>query len=92
MKKLFPLLVLNIVISYSYAQEDYMSSSYLDSIIQYKMDSAHIPGLSSSIVKDGDIVWIGNYGYAYMDLNIEVDTGTLFMLASISKTFIRPAK
>ena len=62
------------------------SSPYLDGIIETHMANAHIPGLSSCIVKEGQIRWIGTYGYANFEMEIPVDTSTLFMLASVSKT------
>jgi len=62
------------------------SSPYLDEIIQAKMASAHIPGLASCIIKEGQIRWIGTYGYAYIEQDIPVDTSTLFYIASIAKT------
>jgi CubicO group peptidase (beta-lactamase class C family) len=61
-------------------------SSNLDSIIVAKMDQHHIPGLAASIVRDGNIIWTGSYGYANIEDNIEVVDSTLFMLASVSKT------
>ena len=63
-----------------------MSSPYLDGIIETHMANAHIPGLSSCIVKEGQIRWIGAYGMANIEQDIPVDTSTLFMLASVSKT------
>ena len=62
------------------------SSPYLDGIIETHMANAHIPGLSSCIVKEGQIRWIGAYGMANFEQDIPVDTSTLFMLASVSKT------
>ncbi len=60
-------------------------SPYLDDIIQTKMTNTHIPGLASCIVKEGQIRWIGAYGYAYIDEGIPIDTSTLFYIASIAK-------
>ncbi len=50
------------------------------------MEQGHIAGISACIIKNGDISWIGNYGYANIELDIPVDTSTLFYMASISKT------
>jgi len=66
--------------------QQFSSSPFLDSIIQQKMASGHVPGISACIVKDEHIRWIGTYGQAYFDPDILVDTSTLFMLASVSKT------
>jgi CubicO group peptidase (beta-lactamase class C family) len=61
-------------------------SLYLDSLIQSQMQTGHVPGLAACIIKEGEFRWIGTYGYANFEWNIPVDTGTLFGLASISKT------
>jgi CubicO group peptidase (beta-lactamase class C family) len=50
------------------------------------MDIGHIAGLSASLIKGGEVRWIGTYGTANFELEIPVDTSTIFMIASISKT------
>jgi len=62
------------------------SSPYLDSMITGIMETNHVPGLSACIIKDTQIPWIGTYGYANFEWDIQVDTATLFELASVSKT------
>ncbi|MBI5476338.1 MAG: serine hydrolase [Ignavibacteriales bacterium] len=61
------------------------SSSNVDSFIIATMNSYHIPGVSACIIKDGNIVWIGAYGYADIERNIKVTDSTLFLVASLSK-------
>ncbi len=63
-----------------------LDSTGLDSFIVGTMDSQHIPGLSACIVKEGEILWSGHYGYANIEQGVEVGDSTLFMLASVSKT------
>jgi CubicO group peptidase (beta-lactamase class C family) len=58
----------------------------LDNIIIDYMNRFHIPGLSASIVKDGNVFWTGSYGYANISQSIYVQDTTLFYLASVSKT------
>lgn len=62
------------------------TSPYLDSIIQLKMESYHVPGLSACIIKNGVIQWTGTYGLAEIESATPVDTTTLFQIASTSKT------
>lgn len=88
---IFSLIVLMISSHLSAQNVHGYTSLYLDSCIQAKMEFYNVPGLSASIVKDGQIRWIGTYGYANIEQNIPVDTSTLFMLASISKTFTATA-
>lgn len=39
------------------------------------------------IVKDGNVLWIKNYGYADIQRKIPVANSTIFHLASLTKTF-----
>lgn len=66
-------------------------ASELDSVIAYTVGAYHIPGLSACIVKNGQVVWTGDYGEADTQLGIPVADSTVFMLASISKTFVAMA-
>ena len=71
-------------------QRDYgpvrYDSAGLDSFIRVHMDTAHIPGLATWCLKDGQVIWQQSYGYANLEDSIEVTDTTLFSLASISKT------
>ncbi len=60
----------------------------LDSMITSIMQISHIPGLAALIVKNDSIVWSSNYGYANVAPNRPVEDSTLFLMASISKTFM----
>jgi len=59
----------------------------LDSFILATMNTYHIPGVAACVVKDGRIIWTGAYGHAIIEQDVPVADTTLFMLASISKTF-----
>ncbi len=61
-------------------------SPYLDSVIMAKMETAHLAGVSACIIKNDEISWIGNYGFANIEQGTPVDTTTLFYMASVSKT------
>ena len=67
-------------------ENNYRDEEEVLQFIEDTMQAHLIPGLSISIVKDGNIVWEEHFGYANIDENIIVDENTLFMLASISKT------
>ena len=54
--------------------------------IESTMETHLIPGLSISIVKDNNIVWEEQLGYANIMNNVLVDEDTMFILSSISKT------
>jgi CubicO group peptidase (beta-lactamase class C family) len=51
------------------------------------MNSYHVPGVASAAIFDGEIVWSEGYGFANIEDSIPTGDTTLFMLASISKTF-----
>jgi len=63
----------------------------LDAFIIDAMNTYHIPGLSSSILINENILWTGSYGFADIEQNIYVNDSTLFVLASISKTIAATA-
>ncbi len=67
-------------------KRSYQNSAGLDSFISAYMNQNHIPGVSACIVKQDSIIWTGNYGWAYINLNIPVCDSTLFQIASVSKT------
>ena len=58
----------------------------LDAYILNKMEDEHISGLGAALVKDGELLWFGNYGLANREENIPVTESTIYMLASVSKT------
>lgn len=64
----------------------HLDTTELDSFIVEIMDTYHLPGLSACVFKDSAIIWMGAYGYANIEENIEVSDSTLFHLGSISKT------
>jgi len=68
-----------------------MNSTQIDSFIISTMNTYHIPGVSACIIRDGQLIWNGAYGYADIDNNIEVTDSTLFKLASLSKPFVGTA-
>lgn len=59
----------------------------VDNAILDQMDSELLPGVSTVIVKGGEIVWIQSYGLADVPNNVSVTDSTAFMLASVSKLF-----
>ena len=63
----------------------------LDSDFKEKMAEAQIPGMAALVLQGNRICWSRNYGWANVESKIPVDDDTLFMIASISKTFIATA-
>jgi len=62
-------------------------SPELDEYILDEMDYENLPGMSTLIVKGGEIVWVESYGMADIENNIPVSDNTAFLMASVSKLF-----
>jgi len=85
--KLFYLVViLAVVFTQSLNAQSDLNAAQLDSFIYSKMEQQHWPGLSMCIVRDGEIIQNGSFGFANIEQNIEVSDSTIFLIASISKT------
>lgn len=62
-------------------------NSNLDNFILDEMDAEKAPGMTTLIVKNGEIVWIESYGWADVQHAVAVENSTVFLLASVSKVF-----
>jgi len=71
---------------FSFAQNP-NPSPILDAEIQSEMATRHFPGVSTIIVKGGEVVWVESYGYADVANAVAVEDTTVFLLASVSKLF-----
>ena len=65
---------------------EYPSLPELDETITSIMSEDGIPGVSSCIIKAGEVAWCNGYGYANIETELKVTPNTPFMLASVSKT------
>jgi CubicO group peptidase (beta-lactamase class C family) len=63
------------------------NSDSVDAFILKKMEEKRIVGLQLAIIKNDEIVKIGNYGYANLQDSIPVDKNTIFTINSITKAF-----
>jgi CubicO group peptidase (beta-lactamase class C family) len=66
-------------------------SPELDAYILDEMDYENLPGMSTLIVKGGEIVWVESYGMADIENNVPVTDNTAFLMASVSKLFMATA-
>ena len=71
--------------------DNYRDEDALVAFIESTMETHLIPGLSVSIVKNNNIVWEKQFGYANIINDILVDENTMFILSSISKTITATA-
>ena len=86
-KKKTVILIMGIMLSINMFAQNPNPSSSIDNQIATVMNTQHLPGSSTLIVKDGEIVWMESYGYANTDLATPFTDTTSLMIASISKTF-----
>lgn len=60
----------------------------VDEIVQSGMAAEHIPGLSLTILRGGEIVRQSNYGFANLEQEVPVTAQTAFNIGSASKQII----
>ncbi|OIJ20693.1 hypothetical protein BKP45_08600 [Anaerobacillus alkalidiazotrophicus] len=94
-RKAIVLLVLAIIATFPFFlnHNDLTRTTDLDKLIKDvetktdKMLSKYkIPGAAISVLEDGQVKWIGTFGYADLDANSKVEQNTVFQVASISKS------
>lgn len=64
-----------------------VAADQTDDYITIEMHKRNIPALALGVLRDGKIVKQQAYGQANVELNVSATTGTVFLLASITKTF-----
>jgi CubicO group peptidase (beta-lactamase class C family) len=67
-----------------------IDDNFDQAIISYMNDS-HLPSMALAIIKNNSMVWSKGYGYADIKNKKEATNETVYMLASISKTFAATA-
>ena len=65
---------------------DFSADKNLDNFIAAKMQALEAKGLAVAFIKDGEISWSKNYGYADLEAQKKVTDDTIFQIASVSKT------
>jgi CubicO group peptidase (beta-lactamase class C family) len=63
----------------------------IDALIQKRLASAPVPGLSVGIARGGELAWYGAYGAAELKSGRKPDAQTISRVASITKTFTATA-
>jgi CubicO group peptidase (beta-lactamase class C family) len=59
---------------------------FLDDIIGQVMAATGVPGLAVSVVHQGQVLYAKGFGVRDIDTGVPVDAGTVFRLASVSKS------
>jgi CubicO group peptidase (beta-lactamase class C family) len=63
----------------------------LDAEIRRLMRLGKLPGVSAAVLVGRDVVWARGFGFGHLGRRDPVRPSTIFMLASISKTFVATA-
>lgn len=82
-KRVIPLVLFCLFATSTYAQR----SDKVDLLILKEVKERRITGLQLAVVKNGEIVKTGNYGFANVQDSIRVDRNTIFTINSITKAF-----
>jgi CubicO group peptidase (beta-lactamase class C family) len=92
-KALFIAFICALIAPYQYCagQESASDSSVITAFVKRlsndtKKDNVH-GCISSAIIKNGKVIWAGAFGFAARDKDIVADTGTIYRIGSITKTF-----
>lgn len=92
MKKLFKIIgsILAVLVLFTagtiFVQIDFSNDDNFDVFIKTKMEAWEAQGLAIAFIKDGEISWSKNYGYADPEVQKKVTDETIFQIASVSKT------
>ena len=65
--------------------------AYYDSWLEYRRRYLRVPGVQAAVLVDRDLALSTAYGYADLDDEVPLTTGSLFRIASHSKTFTSTA-
>ncbi len=68
-----------------------LRADQIDEYVRTEMKNRRIPGMALAIVKDGKAVKQQAYGLASVELNVAARSKTVFLLASVTKTFTSAA-
>lgn len=63
----------------------------IDSLMRAFAERSRVPGIAYGIVVDGRLAHVGTAGYRELSSHAPVDTGTVFRIASMSKSFAAAA-
>jgi CubicO group peptidase (beta-lactamase class C family) len=86
-----PLLLLALAATAAHAQpaRDRLAAAYpaVDSLMRAFAERTHVPGIAYGIVVDGRLAHAGTAGFRELSSRSPVDTGTVFRIASMTKSF-----
>jgi D-alanyl-D-alanine carboxypeptidase len=79
--------MLALLLSLTLAQPQQDTAAQVDTLVRAAMEERHIPGVAVAVVRGNRIVLRREYGLASVELEAPVRPGSVFLIASITKTF-----
>jgi CubicO group peptidase (beta-lactamase class C family) len=61
---------------------------FIERVAPDLMEKGRIPGLSITVVKDGDVVYAGGFGARNVEQNLSATPDTLYGIGSCTKSFV----
>lgn len=88
----FTIISLGFFISCIAQQKQYSAiNKKVDSFINLQMTQKRIAGLSLAVMQEGKIIHSKGFGYANLEHKVPVTNNTVFLMASVTKTFVAVA-
>lgn len=91
MKKYYFTLILSLLITTAYSQEDkkdYREAFRLVEVwLEAQKDFDQLPGLTAIVVEDQEVLWSGAFGLSNVEKDIKAEASTICSICSISKLF-----
>ncbi len=86
-------LILSLLSIPALAQQNQFSTinAKLDSFIHVQMKKKGIAGLSVAVIQAGEIIHARGYGYASLEHKVPATAETVYLMASVTKTFVAVA-
>lgn len=63
----------------------------VDSFIHLQMEQKNMAGLSLAVMREGKIILAKGYGYANLEHKVPANKNTVYLMASVTKTFVAAA-
>ncbi|NJD03406.1 MAG: serine hydrolase [Ruminiclostridium sp.] len=70
------------------SKDDLLRLEGLDQLIERGLKEWKVPGLSVSVVKDGELLFSNGYGFRDPEKGLKMDADTLYRIASNTKAFV----
>jgi D-alanyl-D-alanine carboxypeptidase len=74
-----------IIITLTSHLEVFSQADQVDNYVKAEMEKSHIPGMAVAVVREGKVIFMGNYGLANVELSVPLTAASPFKIASLTK-------